>query len=1512
MSVFKGHDDLSLNRYYYSFYSFSQSDPYTIKSFVYDQNQTLIFAKDISFNSRNVPAMLSFLENSQSNPYALGKSNDEYLNMDIAFAGLYKKALSQRQQQTLMTSINKKYKNVYYGTVEKYIVTIGDGTRVVYFNGDTSDPNPLAIIHSNGLYIFDQSHPSNANYPLAFRAIDTQTPYTTNVIIEGTPGTPNSYSVITVDNTTPTNLEYYIDSTEPDVGTMKGDLFMGVYVVKTVENWASQTVFTIKAPFQDVYYDQPDLSFNSGDIAYFYVGDTTMTDFSLVFGPTLDSFDSTFYSSYVSKSGNVITLDLSNTSYPVDASGVYYFEDTSAGMGYVETPYLAPSIIHIKGDDGDLTGITLKNHISNSYGDASIVGTVSIDTSVKKVGTGSLKINGGPTNYVNLPNVTTIPQNFSISFWLKVPTPAVNDDVFLWYYHNTDHYSSEGFGLKLEKSLLGSNIYLNFYQKNTRNVYTPYGNPDSWHHICLVFKFKNINGNNHNYDLIYYIDNNTKKHEAQYTANYTVNYDFHWFGGYPDLVYLDDFRFYDYALSDSNVSDIYRKRKLLVTVSNGVFVIDGVSKPQFNFTNGETYVFDQSDSTNAGFPIVFGETPESSTLYTNGVTVVGTPGQTGAYTKLVYTDTIVALYYYNNIIPGMGYDPNAYSYYVTVAGTPPKFYLNSAPQVVTFTANTKYYFYQYDSTNEDYPIVFDETADDDAPYFTYGVNTVGTRGQPGAYTILDLSAGFTGPLFYFSSGATEMGSFDIYTVKVVQNWAGNNVFSIQAPGEDLFYDQPDLSFNAGDTFLFDVGDSSITGPGYNLVFGTEIDNAGTILGSSYVTDLGTLIGLNLSSDYTGEAVYYFEDTSAGMGYVEVTVTEVHKIVELQSNGTFTLTSGSADLSYCAIGGGGSGGYGAINQGGISRGGNGGNGGQVIYGGYTFQNSIDYTITIGAGGTGHTMYNTDGSGTSISLSDGSQIVNAPGGLKGGNGGGNTVASVSVVANSSTGAEAVNNTSDTPSPGDDGTGPFNYGAGGGAGASADTSSSNKSSQGGIYGGGAGGHLTGFTSDREGKDALAYTGSGGGGGSGNGDATRYYGGNGGSGVVVIYVKNNSYNFTGAYNERIENVDVIVTPYTVTVTVSNEAFFIDTGSGAQSKPHITFTDGETYIFDQSDDSNDGYPIVFGTTEDDTSNLYTTGVTVVGTPGQPGAYTRLDYTVSAGTLFYYNNSIQNMGYVPVRNISNTSRYTNGPYPLQQPIPTVTEENNNKLYKFIAYPLDDANSKYQSHYQITLDQPTTVHYVVVGGGGAGGRYVGSSDWRSAGGGGGEVMQGKVELLAGTYDVKVGSGGHWTSNTSHYGGATGYMMDGFPSSFNTITALGGKGGPATFNDGRQSSYKTYGLGGEDSKNGGNGKQVSVNGKTIWLGGGGGGGKSSGPITSGGQGGGGKGGSGSSPRTKSTAGTDETGGGGGAGGSTYGNTGSEFIQNKWGYGNGTSNLLWVDETNFGGSGVVYLWHELYSYV
>jgi hypothetical protein len=901
------------------------------------------------------------------------------------------------------------------------------------------------------------------------------------------------------------------------------------YYVKTIQNWTGTSVFTLMEPTESTGIVQRNLSFNAGDVVLFHVGHSSMDNFNLVFGTTVDDVATALGNNYVSQNGDIITLDL--TSY--SGGAVYYFEDSSANMGYVNASSLAPSIMRIKGDDGDLTGSTLKNHISNSYGDASIVGNVSIDTSVKALGTGSLKIIGQYTNRVNLPNVTTIPQNFSVSFWLK-PTTFNYGGHFLWYYHNTSDYFSHGFGLKLR------DYGLQFYEKSGSNFNLSYDPEDgNWHHICLVFAFFGITGSGlYKYTLERYVDNSRDTSSTQYVhVDYSLDYPEHWFGGNPDEVYLDDYRFYDYALSDSNVSDIFTNKKpQSVTVANGVFVIDGVSKPEITFTNGQTYIFDQSDPSNAGFPIVFGETPESSTLYTTGVTVVGTPGQAGAYTRIDYTGTTGALYYYNNSIPGMGYALTAYSYNVTVADTPPKFYLNSVPQVVPFTANTKYYFYQYDSTNENYPIVFGETFDTE-PYFTNGVTTVGTPGQSGAYTILDLSAGFTGSLVYFSSGATEMGSFEIYTVKVVQNWLGNNVFSIQAPEEDLFYNQPDLSFNAGDNVFFNIADSTMTG--YSLFFGTKIDNAGTILGSPYVTDLGSLIGLNLPSDYTGGAVYYFEDTSAGMGYVEASAT----ITTTTTSTTTTITTPHTDIdppntnrtysNYYTEGGGR-----ALND-------------------STISNATDICWAVSIAGLSN-INATNNDNTFMTIDCGSEI-----GIVG----------------------------------------LRLRPRGSYGQYIKTLIIDYSSDGSTYYNVDDGNIFDATAESGNKDFIFTT-----------------------PVLARYIKIIPRSYNNHSGMKVGLIQGTITTTNVyPVTVSNEAFFIDTGSGAQSKPNVNFTHGEIYVFDQSDPSNTGYPIVFGESKDSTP-YYTNGVTVVGTPGQPGAYTKIDYSGSTA-LVYFSSGATGMGY---------------------------------------------------------------------------------------------------------------------------------------------------------------------------------------------------------------------------------------------------------------------------------------------
>ena len=76
-----------------------------------------------------------------------------------------------------------------------------------------------------------------------------------------------------------------------------------------------------------------------------------------------------------------------------------------------------------------------------------------------------------------------------------------------------------------------------------------------------------------------------------------------------------------------------------------------------------------------------------------------------------------------------------------------------------------------------------------------------------------------------------------YIVKTETNVLGDEVFSIQKPGESEFYAQPDLSFGAGFVGQFDV--ANIDGS-YSLVFGTEVDVASTIQ-NQYYSQTGDVI-----------------------------------------------------------------------------------------------------------------------------------------------------------------------------------------------------------------------------------------------------------------------------------------------------------------------------------------------------------------------------------------------------------------------------------------------------------------------------------------------------------------------------------------------------------------------------------------------------------------------------------------------------------------------------------------------
>jgi hypothetical protein len=87
-----------------------------------------------------------------------------------------------------------------------------------------------------------------------------------------------------------------------------------------------------------------------------------------------------------------------------------------------------------------------------------------------------------------------------------------------------------------------------------------------------------------------------------------------------------------------------------------------------------------------------------------------------------------------------------------------------------------------------------------------------------------------------------------------------------------------------------------------------------------------------------------------------------------------------------------------------------------------------------------------------------------------------------------------------------------------------------------------------------------------------------------------------------------------------SSNGYVIDGVEGA----YLEFTPGNTYKFDQSDNSNTGHPLRFYQDAAKTT-AYTTGVTTNGTPGTAGAYTQIIPSASTNPILYYQCSAHSL-----------------------------------------------------------------------------------------------------------------------------------------------------------------------------------------------------------------------------------------------------------------------------------------------
>jgi hypothetical protein len=109
---------------------------------------------------------------------------------------------------------------------------------------------------------------------------------------------------------------------------------------------------------------------------------------------------------------------------------------------------------------------------------------------------------------------------------------------------------------------------------------------------------------------------------------------------------------------------------------------------------------------------------------------------------------------------------------------------------------------------------------------------------------------------------------------------------------------------------------------------------------------------------------------------------------------------------------------------------------------------------------------------------------------------------------------------------------------------------------------------------------------------------------------------NLTGISSEPFKPVSLAGATYVVTVASvdSVNKFHI----GGVPNPTLNFSKANVYIFDLSDSSNAGHPLVFKTSG---SVAYTTGVVVTGTAGQAGAKVTITVAASAPAALLYSCS---------------------------------------------------------------------------------------------------------------------------------------------------------------------------------------------------------------------------------------------------------------------------------------------------
>lgn len=320
-----------------------------------------------------------------------------------------------------------------------------------------------------------------------------------------------------------------------------------------------------------------------------------------------------------------------------------------------------------------------------------------------------------------------------------------------------------------------------------------------------------------------------------------------------------------------------------VTVLGEKFYIDGQQIPEINFINNKVYVFDQSDSSNEGNTLVISANPnDSQNLFTN-ITVMGEPGQQGAYS--LFTANTDELYYFSYENINYGYIPPIniilkistnsigqnvfYGQYVNnkqIYDTDSDFIIQ---RDISFNSNNKYIIDTSDPSllNSDLIYSFDRI-NSSSLYDESSINVSSSIGTSGSITTIDLFDQTVLPFYLQLNGSSynynfvplqyirQTGNVVEHTITVV-----NNKFYIDGVFNKFFHIEENTNY------IFTQENNSNSGNTFILT--TDIDNSNNMVNNSVhkfagITDSYTLYktGATLTNSY----LYYMSFENSNIGY----------------------------------------------------------------------------------------------------------------------------------------------------------------------------------------------------------------------------------------------------------------------------------------------------------------------------------------------------------------------------------------------------------------------------------------------------------------------------------------------------------------------------------------------------------------------------------------------------------------------------------------------------------------------